>query len=251
MEKKLLQYWDEQARKYGECPWATGWGGHLRKIEIGEVRKRLPKNGSILDVGCGNGYVLEKLVSSGQNLMGIDLSRDMTKIAKKRLGRTCEIILASAVNLPFRDGTFDFVYTIRTLIFLSKEKKEKGIMETIRVLRPNRLLVLAECCEEGINNLNPLRQSFRVSPSLSTHGLFFKAKTIESTLTRNNVKIVKKTYFPIVSILEKVLYPKVENLRAATKFFSFLYLPFYQLDKIFFRFFPVLGFDIIYVGRKS
>ncbi|MEM2908691.1 MAG: class I SAM-dependent methyltransferase [Candidatus Bilamarchaeaceae archaeon] len=60
----------------------------------------------ILDVGCGDGFLLDKLRGK---LFGVDVSPKRVKTAKERLGDKATIIIADARKLPFRDQFFDVV----------------------------------------------------------------------------------------------------------------------------------------------
>jgi len=62
------------------------------------------------DLACGTGNLLEKEVFWFEQVVGLDLSREMLKICKaKGLGEKVHFLLADAENLPFRDDVFDIV----------------------------------------------------------------------------------------------------------------------------------------------
>src|SRR5207237_8973372 len=63
---------------------------------------------SILDVGCGPGYVSAAAAERGAIHIGLDFSDEMMAIAKKKF--TCiEFRQGDAKNLPFPDASFDRV----------------------------------------------------------------------------------------------------------------------------------------------
>ncbi len=74
------------------------------------------KGKSVLDVGCGSGRFLELFKESGANIVGIDLSYAVDS-ANDNLGlnKNVNIIQADVFNLPFKDETFDFIYSIGVL----------------------------------------------------------------------------------------------------------------------------------------
>jgi ubiquinone/menaquinone biosynthesis C-methylase UbiE len=208
-----------------------------------------------LDLGCGNGYVLEQIIAPGRNLTGMDISSFMVNVTKKRLKKNSELIVGDAVFLPFKEGCFDYVYSIRTLInVVSKEKQELAIKEAIRVLKAEGLFLLLECSMEGIKNLNKIRRLFGID-ELRTHTwwghLFFEREMLEAALKRNHVRILENTYFPIITLLEDVFYPKVKHIRGARRLLSLLYSLVYYVDRRLCKLFPVIGFEILYVGRKE
>lgn len=99
----------------------------------------------ILDVACGSGVVThlfaEHTGKTGQ-IVGYDISPDMIAIAQaKQPGAAIEWRLGNALELPFKDGSFDIVTCQHGLMFF--EDRVKGLQEMYRVLAPGgKLLVL-------------------------------------------------------------------------------------------------------------
>lgn len=66
----------------------------------------------ILELGHGPGYLLVALQRRGYDPVGLDLSVNMGRHARRRLdrtGRSVPLVRARAQALPFRDGCFDTV----------------------------------------------------------------------------------------------------------------------------------------------
>jgi SAM-dependent methyltransferase len=68
----------------------------------------------VLDVACGHGSVLRaaaERVGPGGRLVGVDLSPEMVRLARTRLGpaTTAELAVMDAEDLDVPDGTFDVV----------------------------------------------------------------------------------------------------------------------------------------------
>ena len=102
--------------------------------------------GRYLDVATGTGDMAKAILQyagSGSSLVGVDLSRQMLKLAKKKLeGLNCELLQADAECLPFEDGAFDGVsvsFGVRNFVHL-----QQGLSEMCRVLKPGGRMVLLE-----------------------------------------------------------------------------------------------------------
>ena len=68
----------------------------------------------VLDVGCGNGYILSKFAGAGADAFGVDLTAKALELTKKRLvlkGLEAVLIQTDASELPFPNNTFDLVYS--------------------------------------------------------------------------------------------------------------------------------------------
>lgn len=66
----------------------------------------------VLDAGCGTGRFTEIVAKYGGTVVGFDLS-DSIEVAIENIGfrKNTYLIQADVFNLPFRDNTFDFIYS--------------------------------------------------------------------------------------------------------------------------------------------
>ena len=100
---------------------ADGYDSANERISLGMHRmwkkaaakmlfERVPKNSSVLDIGCGTGDMLLIMnkISPKALLTGIDFSPNMLKIAKKRCHKIPGLSLkkCNACQLPFPDESF-------------------------------------------------------------------------------------------------------------------------------------------------
>src|SRR5207244_3211377 len=91
------------------------------------------KEMSILDVGCGPGYVSAAAAERGAKPIGLDFSAEMIAIAKKMFPRI-EFRRGDAQNLPFANASFDRVVANFALLHLADP--ERACVEAARVLKP-------------------------------------------------------------------------------------------------------------------
>lgn len=101
------------------------------------------KNGDrVLDLGCGNGRLLDLLKDKEINYTGIDSSKGLIEIAKERYPGA-EFLVGDALNLPFPDNSFNRVFSIAVLHHIpSVELRLVFLAEAKRVLAPGGLLIL-------------------------------------------------------------------------------------------------------------
>jgi len=93
----------------------------------------------ILDLGCGWGRVLKPVRTITQNAVGLDISFQMLNSAKMHLSHhnlPTPLVRGDGTLLPFKDNSFDKVYSLLVLQHLSKENGKKVILEIQRVLKP-------------------------------------------------------------------------------------------------------------------
>ena len=64
--------------------------------------------GKVLDVACGQGFILSGLDSLKSDLYGVDYNKSFIKAAKERVGRA-QFCFADVRSLPFKSNTFDYL----------------------------------------------------------------------------------------------------------------------------------------------
>ena len=96
----------------------------------------------ILDLGCGKGNLLEILKKYKSRLYGADISSEMIKYARERLGNYAELKVADSESLPWEDNSFDII--VCTLSFHHYPDPGKSLNEMKRVLRKNGHIIIAE-----------------------------------------------------------------------------------------------------------
>jgi SAM-dependent methyltransferase len=121
--------WQRVADKY-DSVWSTSTRQFIPPLlDAAEVAENL----SVLDVGCGPGYVSAAAAERGAIPIGLDFSREMIGIANRMFPRI-EFREGDAQNLPFAEGSFDRVLANFALLHLTTP--ERACAEACRVLKP-------------------------------------------------------------------------------------------------------------------
>jgi ubiquinone/menaquinone biosynthesis C-methylase UbiE len=149
--------------------WAATYDRHyLQRIVFAPVQKtvlelaasEVPRPAAILDVGSGTGRLLQAAESifPDATLQGVDAAVEMVKEAEASLPASSRIQfrLATAEQLPFREGQFDLVFS--TMTFHHWADQARGISEVSRVLAPGGRWLLADFIATG-----PMRWFFLVT----------------------------------------------------------------------------------------
>jgi tocopherol O-methyltransferase len=124
----------------------------------GDFDKNPPQN--VLDIGCGIGgsslYLAQKF---GAMVTGITLSPVHANRAQERaraagLAAKTDFQVANALEMPFADNSFDFVWSLESGEHMPD--KVKFLQECYRVLKPGGKLMLATWCHRPTTATTPL-----------------------------------------------------------------------------------------------
>jgi 2-polyprenyl-3-methyl-5-hydroxy-6-metoxy-1,4-benzoquinol methylase len=99
----------DQRFLHGARLFATDAAPFDRMIPFARLRGQ-----QVLEIGCGMGLHTELLVRAGARVTSIDLSSRSVESTKRRLALKdlhATVIQADAEHLPFRSGSFDFVWS--------------------------------------------------------------------------------------------------------------------------------------------
>jgi SAM-dependent methyltransferase len=99
-----------------------------------------------LEVGCGGGRLMERVLAAGARAAGVDHSPDMIDLtAQRNRGAVetgaLELKLGEAERLPWPDETFSVLLSANTFFFI--EQPERALAEFSRVLAPGGRIVIA------------------------------------------------------------------------------------------------------------
>jgi SAM-dependent methyltransferase len=120
----VSQIWDPDA--YGrDGAFVHGLAGGVLEWLAAQPGER------ILDLGCGDGQLTARLLTTGADVVGVDASVAMVAAAR---GRGIAADEASAEALPYADASFDAVFSNAALHWVRDQ--DAMMAEVHRVLRP-------------------------------------------------------------------------------------------------------------------
>jgi ubiquinone/menaquinone biosynthesis C-methylase UbiE len=187
----------------------------------------------ILDVACGTGRLVPTIFKKNNNAeyFGLDTSKEMLawlqeKVKKLNIQNKVKLVISDATKIPFKDETFDIVFTYHLLWHLPFEEQEKIIREMLRVTKRGGILIIdilnKEFFWEKIKN-------------------FFGIKSKE--IYKDSIKDIKK-------ILEENGIIRIDKLSDAIIKANFLYWPFSIINKAN-KILPNFCYHMLYLTVKK
>ena len=112
----------------------------------------------MLEVGCGNGNLLGPFAGRCR-VFGIDQTIEMLRLAAVHWPIDRGLAQSDVVQLPFRDESFDVVFSSRCLINVQdKAMQHAALNEMFRVVRRGGTVLISENFEEAMARLSSARR---------------------------------------------------------------------------------------------
>jgi ubiquinone/menaquinone biosynthesis C-methylase UbiE len=174
-----------------------GYGEEIRK----ELGRRLPRDETlkVLDVGTGFGInvaFLARWLSKGSQVWTVDPSKEVLAEVKAMLGkesvRPVSFLEASADDLEFKDGLFDFVVSVMVLHPI--ERLRPALKEMARVLRPGGSLIAIDYSPKASHELEFLTRHEETD--------FFKPARVVREIGRIGMTAARPTDFGMWYLVE-------------------------------------------------
>jgi 2-polyprenyl-6-hydroxyphenyl methylase / 3-demethylubiquinone-9 3-methyltransferase len=182
------------------------------------------KQCSVVDVGCGAGFLSNALAQYGHHVTGIDLSEESLNVAREKdVTHTVYYCNANGYALPFSPLQFEVICAMDLLEHV--EEPGKMIAEASRVLKPGGLFFFHTINRNWFSWLFALKGVEWFVPNTSPDRLyrrFIKPKEMSKYLEQNLLKISE--IFGLTPTLDKEFFKLVLN-KIISNHFSFKIVP--------------------------
>lgn len=127
-----MNYYDLNAKEFFDDTVNADMGPNYM-----EFLSRIPENGTILDAGCGSGRDTLNFKKLGFNVVSIDGSEEMCKLASKYTGE--EVVHMQFQDITFND-CFDGIWASASLLHVISDEIEMVLKLLKKSLKENGIL---------------------------------------------------------------------------------------------------------------
>lgn len=131
----------------------------LMNTIYGTVMKRSPAK--VLDIGIGTGTLSSKLYEQGNDITGIDFSKEMLEKATLKMPDAKLIQCDFSKGLPeeLNSTTFDFIISTYALHHLADDEKIDFITSLLAILNENGTIIIGDVSFQTRNDLESCKES--------------------------------------------------------------------------------------------
>lgn len=175
------------------------------EARIKETIALIPKNcSSILDVGCGDGRITNRLISTYRHVCGLDSNKEALKhvVAEKETGRLD--------SLPFTDKSFNLILCCEVLEHLPVQSYSVALKEIERV--SEKYIIITVPNNENRRNSSVTCPYCGCVFNASRHVRSFDVENLKNLFGQFSPQIIKpivftKTHFDTVCWASRILNP--------------------------------------------
>lgn len=179
------------------------------EMRINETLSFIPQNcTSILDVGCGDGRITNRLISTYKNICGLDSSKEALKHV---LG---DKILGNLNSLPFTDKSFNLILCCEVLEHLPSQIYSLALKEIERVAE--NYIIITVPNTENRKHSSVTCPICRCAFNANRHVRSFSSIKLKSLFSQFKPQLIKpiiltRTYPNIVYQAYNILRPMLSN----------------------------------------
>ena len=174
------------------------------KVKVGleknyvEFDNLLPKEGKILDIGCGYGFMAYMLgyTSKKRLIKGIDFDGDKTEVAQLGYLKPQNVSFEQANALEFNFDTYDAVVMLDMLHYLPDSQQIELLEKAVNSLSENGMLVVRDGIKELENRHKGTKLTevfstkiFKFNKTATTGLSFLSSKTIYDLAEKFNLNV--------------------------------------------------------------
>jgi len=161
----------------------------LETKELDEFIALLPKNGKVLDAGCGSARDSAYMISKGYSAQGIDLSEGLLAEAKK-IHPEVPTQLMSLTEISFPATYFDGIWCKAALLHLDRKEIPRVLKDFRKILKPNGILFIQTKLGQGEGT-----QAVPFNHKLTRMFTFFTIDELSDLVTSAGFELTKSYAF--------------------------------------------------------
>ena len=239
-EQKILDHYRKEAAAIGLGKESTMHDEYIKDMEVKFILHVIDNYISykvsqlnILDIGCGNGYLISLLSNKYKEskLWGLEFTEELYKLAESRKLENTTIQKGDCRVNNYKEKFFDIIISERVLInLLNPLDKLDSLRQIYSSLKEKGIYIMVEAFEEPLKILNKARSEMQLSDiKPAHHNEYLSEQTINSmkkigfiekecSIQRNFLS----THFFITRILHESLRPPEGTIKNTefVKFFT-------------------------------
>lgn len=195
-----------------------GYHRMVDDFEVSLLERYIKPEDDLLEIGCGTGLIMQRLVDQVASVKGIDISDEMLAKAQEK---GLDVERGDAAKLPFDENQFDCIYSFKVLAHI--EQIKETLKEASRVTKPGGRMVLEFYNKRSMRTLvKHIKPPTKIAQQTSDEAVFTRYDSLPelegylpegcSIEAIRGIRIVSPAYFVYQIPLINKLFYTAENM---------------------------------------
>lgn len=180
----LIKTYNKIAKDYSQVNYDNFW------LDEFKIFKKFVRGKKIIDIGCGNGRDAEMFVKSKFDYTGIDISKNMLKIAKARV-KKAKFKQMNFYNIRLPRGSFEGFWALASLLHVPKRRMQNVLRSIRNILTDQGVGFIA--MKEKNRMDHGLVRSRMYGQEIGRYFAFWKKDEMKKVLEDTGFKIMRVT----------------------------------------------------------
>jgi 2-polyprenyl-3-methyl-5-hydroxy-6-metoxy-1,4-benzoquinol methylase len=147
--EQIHRFWDWHARTADS---ANYFSRNVGDAVLRQVTAHIPLRGTVIDLGAGPGYLVEKLLARNVATIAVDASEASVSALRSKFNGRPHFLgaMLNTERVPVGDATADAVFLIETLEHLTTDVADALLREVRRMLKPGGHVIATTPNEEDL-----------------------------------------------------------------------------------------------------
>ncbi len=212
------EHWDARAKTEEDANVVNIADVSQRKLETNFLLKHLDQSQSVLEAGCGNGFLTNIIRDKVKHVDAFDYAENMISRAKSEQGEKNNKFFHDNILSPRHWASqYDTIVCVRVLINLRNLDEQKLAVENMaNSLHKGGKLILIEGYQDGFTGLNNLRDKSGLERLQPASINFYSLVDIMVEFLEMHFEIVDQFHTGSFDFLTRVVYPTLVGSQNAT-----------------------------------
>ncbi len=137
-KRAVASGYDRIAERY--LRWTRERPAAVRRRYLELLMSRVPAGGRVLDLGCGAGDPMTRMLAQRYDVVGVDISARQLALARRRVP-TAHLVRGDIARPCFSASAFDAVTAFYAIIHVPRSEHAGLLADILRILRPGGIFL--------------------------------------------------------------------------------------------------------------
>lgn len=169
------------------------------------IETHFPRDGLIVEAGCGNGNIMRTIAGAGYEVEGLDFAPEVIE-ANEKVDPAGRYRVGDVRRLPYEDGSIGGYISLGVVEHFDQDERDRILREASRALRVGGAALITTPMFSPLRRARASLGGFRQSPgSLPFYQYFFDVEELAAQVEASGLRVVRTDAYDVYKGLKDTL----------------------------------------------